>query len=840
MVCVSDLSNSDFNKQQSDDKTIAKSLSDCNKSISCVNFVALDCNNHATMNHKSSIALWHSKLGHPSDLVLKQILKKLNISCSSASFSWCDSCKLGKMHQLTFKRLSIQSKSPLALVYTDIWGTSPVISTTGHRYYISFVDDFTRFTWLYPIVLKSDALKVFLDFKKYVELQFQTRIRALQTDMGLEFQAFSSHLKQFGIAQRFSCAYTHQQNGVPERKHRNVVETSLTLLAHAKMPLKFWFDAFTSAVLVINNLPTPVLNGKSPFELLHNKKPNYAYFKTFDCASFPYFRPYSKQKFDFHSTKCVFIGYSSLHKGYKCLSPAGRVYISRNVLFHEFYFPYLELFPSSDSVSSLPGSTHLPSTDSGPSMSLTLNHTPMSPRLPVLNPEANSLDVVSPAVNTYTEVVPSNIIVDLRLPPVTKGPSSTYGMTTRSKTGSLRPKVYSALCQSPCLSPNLEPTNVKAALADPKWKQAMVEEYNALMRNNTWSLVPSTAVLESRAQLPRFTEPSVLKPELIFTPLSESHVQAAVICSKELGIHMRVRSGGHDFEGVSYVSIIESPFIVLDLTYLRSISVNINDNSAWVQVGATLGELYYRIAEKSNVHGFPAGICPTVGVGGHITGGGYGILLRKYGLAADNVIDAHIVDVNGRVLDRAAMGEDLFWAIRGGGGGSFGVILSWKIKLVAVPETVTVFTVFKTLEQGDTKLLYRWQQVADKLDKDLLIRVLMNVENTSTSERSVITAYDGFFLGGADRLVQLMQENFPELGKADFVNEPIPEIALEELRKRLLEEDDPVIMWTPYGGMMSKIPEYETPFPHRKGTMFKFHYITYWQKGDKNVPKHMN
>ncbi|KAK2664576.1 hypothetical protein Ddye_003151 [Dipteronia dyeriana] len=390
-----------------------------------------------------------------------------------------------------------------------------------------------------------------------------------------------------------------------------------------------------------------------------------------------------------------------------------------------------------------------------------------------------------------------------------------------------------------------------------------------------------SSVLVSRAQNPIFAEPAVPKPELIFTPLSESHVQAAVICAKQLGIHMRVRSGGHDFEGASYVSIIEIPFIVLDLTNLRSISVNINENNAWVQVGATVGELYNRIAEKSNVHGFPASICPTVGVGGHITGGGYGILMRKYGLAADNVIDARIVDVNGRVLDRAAMGEDLFWAIRGGGGGSFGVILAWKIKLVAVPETVTVFTSTKTL---DTKLLYRWQNVAYKLDENLFIRILMQVmTNTSTtSERLITTSYQGVFLGGADRLVQVMQKSFPELGltkkdcietswirsllhingfpvnsslelltqrntssfsfkgKADFVREPIPEIALEELNKRLLEDDMPIIVWTPYGGMMSKIPEYETPFPQREGTMFKFHYFTSLDTGGKNVAKHMS
>ncbi|KAE7996046.1 hypothetical protein FH972_000795 [Carpinus fangiana] len=394
-----------------------------------------------------------------------------------------------------------------------------------------------------------------------------------------------------------------------------------------------------------------------------------------------------------------------------------------------------------------------------------------------------------------------------------------------------------------------------------------------------------STVLESSAQNLRYLVPSAPKPEFIFFPVHESHVQASVICSKQLRLHLRVRSGGHDYEGLSYVSQIESPFIVVDLAKLRSINVDLKDNTAWVQAGATIGEVYYRVSEKSQTHGFPAGLCTSLGVGGHITGGAYGPLMRKYGLGADNVVDARIVDVNGRILDRKAMGEDHFWAIRGGGGGSFGIILWWKIKMVPVPPTVTVFTVTKTLEQGATKTLYKWQQVADKLDENLFIRVILQPASAGAKGgRTVTTSYNALFLGGADELLQVMQESFPELGltkkdctetswikavlyiagypsetppevllqgkstfknyfkaKSDFVKEPIPETALEGLWERLMEEDSPLMVFNPYGGMMSKIPESAIPFPHRNGTLFKIQYLSLWKDADTGKAKpHMD
>lgn len=215
------------------------------------------------------------------------------------------------------------------------------------------MDDFSRFTWLYLAKAKSDIPKNFTEFKALVELQLNHKIKALQSDGGGEYIALKSFLATHGIKHRISCPHTPQQNGLSERKHKHLIEMTLSLLAKASMPQSFWDEAVLTSTFLINRLPTPLLHLKSPFEILYNKPPDYSFFRTFGCSCYPNLRPYNKHKLQFRSIQCTFLGYSPTHKGYRCLGPQGRIYISRDVLFNESLFPFAHVAPSPASTTSI-------------------------------------------------------------------------------------------------------------------------------------------------------------------------------------------------------------------------------------------------------------------------------------------------------------------------------------------------------------------------------------------------------------------------------------------------------------------------------------------------------
>ncbi|TXG48171.1 hypothetical protein EZV62_027465 [Acer yangbiense] len=414
------------------------------------------------------------------------------------------------------------------------------------------------------------------------------------------------------------------------------------------------------------------------------------------------------------------------------------------------------------------------------------------------------------------------------------------------------------------------------------FKRCMSTQFSAYTKNFEIIYNPESSLysylLQSTIQNPRWLN-ATTQPLLIVAPFHEAEVQAAVLCSKKYDLQVRVRSGGHDYEGLSF--LCPTPYIIIDLINMRSIDINVEEETGWVQSGATLGELYYAIAKKSQVHGFPGGVCPTIGIGGHLSGGGFGTLLRKYGLAADNVLDAYLIDVNGRILDRKAMGEELFWAIRGGGGASFGIILSWKIRLVRVPKIITGFTVSKTLDSGVTKLVHRWQEIAPYLPEDLFIRIITVGDGFN---KAVQVSFNSLFLGEIDTLIRLMNKSFPELGlkaedciemswvastayfagfpngsllevlldkkqlfksnfkaKSDFVTEPIPINGLEGIWERFVEEETAIMIMDPFGGKMNEISESETPFPHRKGSLYNIQYLKKWEKnGVRESNRHVH
>jgi hypothetical protein len=229
----------------------------------------------------------------------------------------------------------------LELIHSNVW-ISPLSSINGSKFYVLFIDDFSRFTWLFPTKNKSDVFGMFVKFKCLVENLFTLKIKQFQIDGGGEYlsNTFTSFSSIHGILHRVTCPHTSQQNGIVGKKHRHIIETTLTLLAQSHLPTRYWVKVVCTSTYLINRLPTPTLNNSSPFSKLFHKNQEYSLLITFGCACYPLLRPYERHKLEFRSKQCLFLGYSSNQKGCKCLDiSTNGIYISRHVIFYEMLFP---------------------------------------------------------------------------------------------------------------------------------------------------------------------------------------------------------------------------------------------------------------------------------------------------------------------------------------------------------------------------------------------------------------------------------------------------------------------------------------------------------------------
>lgn len=290
---------------------------------------------------ENSTEVWHKRLGHfHHAAVLNMQRKELvrGLPHLDSELPSCEACQYGKLTRLPFKQSNWRATEKLQLIHTDLAGPQRTASLKESKYYIIFIDDFSRMCWIYFLQSKSEVAGVFWKFKLWIEKQSGCMIQALRSDNGKEYTSaqFTMFCEEAGIEHQLTTPYTPQQNGVSERKNRTIMEMARCMLHEKGLPKEFWAEAANTAVFLLNRLPTKAVDGKTPFEVWYDYKPLLENFKVFGCLCFTYVPQIKRDKLDKKAEPGIFVGYSSVSKAYRVFQPhTKKILISRDVHFME-------------------------------------------------------------------------------------------------------------------------------------------------------------------------------------------------------------------------------------------------------------------------------------------------------------------------------------------------------------------------------------------------------------------------------------------------------------------------------------------------------------------------
>ncbi|GJR52670.1 retrovirus-related pol polyprotein from transposon TNT 1-94 [Tanacetum coccineum] len=273
---------------------------------------------------KSKSWLWHRRLNHLNfgtinDLARKDLVRGLP-RLKFEKDHLCSACQLGKSKKFSHRPKSENTNMEvLHTLHMDLCGPMRVQSIKGKKYILVIVDDYSRFTWVKFLRLKDETPEFVTNFLKQIQVGLNKTVRFIRTDNGTEFvnQVMSEYYEGVGIFHQTSVPRTPQQNGVVERRNRTLVEAARTMMIFSKAPMFLWVEAVATACYTHNRSLIHTRHNKTPYELVHDKKPDLTFFRVFGALCYPTNDSEDLGKFQAKADIGIFVGYAPSRKGYR-------------------------------------------------------------------------------------------------------------------------------------------------------------------------------------------------------------------------------------------------------------------------------------------------------------------------------------------------------------------------------------------------------------------------------------------------------------------------------------------------------------------------------------------
>ncbi|GJX27042.1 putative ribonuclease H-like domain-containing protein [Tanacetum coccineum] len=361
---------------------------------------------------KNKSWLWHRRLNHLNfgtlnDLARKDLVRGLP-RLKFEKDHLCSACQLGKSRKATHKPKTINTiMEVLHTLHMDLCGPLRVQSINGKKYILVIVDDYSRFTWVKFLRTKDETPAFVINLLKQLQVGLNKTVRFVRTDNGTEFvnKALTDYYVSVGITHEKTVPRTPQQNGVVERRNRTLVEAARTMLIFSKAPLFLWAEAVATACYTQNRSLIHTLHNKTPYELVHDKKPDLSFLRIFGALCYPTNDNEDLGKLKAKADIGFFVGYAPNRKGYRIYNKQTRQ------IMETIHVTFDELTEQTAPVHSSPGPAPNLLTPGPISSGLVPNPPPAAPYVPPTNKELEIL--FQPMFDEYFE----SSTVDRLVPP---------------------------------------------------------------------------------------------------------------------------------------------------------------------------------------------------------------------------------------------------------------------------------------------------------------------------------------------------------------------------------------------------------------------------------------